>query len=465
MPLPLLRRPAMSGTFRVLSRALAVSAGSLLAGAAPAVATVGGPAPSGYSPGEVVVRYAPEADADARSAVRRSTGTVAAASVAPGTAVVRIRDGESVAETIAELERRGAVRSANPNWEARIADFIPNDPGRTRTPGGWQALQWNLLPGAGIGAPQAWENTIRAGRGGGRGVTVAVLDTGVAYRDRGRFRRSPDLSRYRFASGYDFVDRDPYPLDHNGHGTHVASTIAESAHNEVGVVGVAYGATIMPVRVLNENGVGKSAAIAAGIRFAARNGADVINLSFEFDRRVRTVDIPEILAALRYARRQGVLTVAASGNTGGGRVAFPARADRVMSVGATTEHGCQAEYSNRGADLDIVAPGGGEDAFLPAESDRCRPAEPSGRDIYQMTFTRSVRRFGLPSGYTGTSMATPHVSAVAALVIASRVIGDDPSPAALEAHLEATATDLGPPGRDARYGAGRVDATAATTVG
>jgi serine protease len=296
-------------------------------------------------------------------------------------------------------------------------------------------------------------------------VTVAVLDTGVAYRDRGPFRRSPDLSRHRFARGYDFVDRDPYPLDDNGHGTHVASTIAESAHNNVGVVGVAYGATIMPVRVLNANGVGKSAGIAAGIRFAARNGADIINLSFEFDRRVRTADIPEILTALRYARRRGVLTVAASGNTGGRRVAFPARADRVMSVGATTEHGCQAVYSNRGADLDIVAPGGGEDAFLPGEPDRCRPAEPSGRDIFQMTFTGSVRRFGLPSGYTGTSMAAPHVSGVAALVIASRVIGARPSAAALEAHLEATATDLGPVGRDARYGAGRVDATAATTAG
>ena len=465
MPPPFLHRPAMPVILRRLALALAGAAGLLLVSGAPASATVDPAAPAGFDPDEVVVRYAPDAAAGARRAARRGTGTAAGPRVAQDTAVVRIRDGESVAETIAELERRGAVARATPNWRARIAAFIPNDPGRAGVPGGWQALQWNLVPGTGVNAPQAWDNTIRAGRGGGRGVKVAVLDTGVAYRNRGRFRRSPDLSRYRFTRGYDFVDRDPYPLDDNGHGTHVASTIAESAHNNIGVVGVAYGATIMPVRVLNANGVGKSAGIAAGIRFAARNGADIINLSFEFDRRVRTVDIPEILAALRYARRQGVLTVAASGNTGGGRVAFPARADRVMSVGATTEHGCQAEYSNRGADLDIVAPGGGEDAFLPAESDRCRPAEPSGRDIYQMTFTRSVRRFGLPSGYTGTSMATPHVSAVAALVIASRVIGDDPSPAALEAHLEATATDLGPPGRDARYGAGRVDATAATTVG
>ena len=463
MPLSCSCRPAMPATARRPLRALALSAGVLLSAASPAAATVDGLSPSGYAPDEVVVRYAPEAADRARSAARRSTGTVQAATIAPDTAVVRIRDGESVAETISELKRRGAIASATPNWEARIAAFIPNDPGRARVPGGWQALQWNLLPGAGVAAPEAWDNTIRAGSGGGRGVTVAVLDTGVAYRNRGRFRRSPDLSRYRFARGYDFVDRDPYPLDDNGHGTHVASTIAESAHNGIGVVGIAYGATVMPVRVLNKYGVGRSAGIAAGIRFAARRGADVINLSFEFDRRVRTVDIPEIIDALRYARRRGALTVAAAGNTGVGRVAFPARADRVMSVGATTEHGCQADYSNRGSELDIVAPGGGDDANLPAEADRCRPWERSGRDIYQMTFVGSVRRFGLPSGYTGTSMAAPHVSAVAALVIASRVLGRRPTPAALEAHLKATSTDLGPARRDDRYGAGRVDATSATT--
>ena len=465
MPLPLLRRPATSGAVRRPACALALSAALLPALAAPAAATVDGQAPSGYAADEVVVRYEPDAAAGTRRAVRRSTGTVAGQAVAPDTAVVRIRDGESVAETISELERRGAVASATPNWQARIAAFIPNDPGKARVPGGWQALQWNLLPGAGVNAPTAWDNTIRAGRGGGRGVTVAVLDTGVAYRNRGRFRRSPDLSRYRFARGYDFVDRDPYPLDDNGHGTHVASTIAESAHNGIGVTGIAYGATVMPVRVLNKYGVGKSAGIAAGIRFAARRGADIINLSFEFDRRVRTVDIPEIIDALRYARRRGALTVAAAGNTGVARVAFPARAEPVMSVGATTEHGCQADYSNRGPELDIVAPGGGHDANLPREADRCRPAEPSGGDIYQMTFVGSVRRFGLPSGYTGTSMAAPHVSGVAALVVASRVLGRRPGPAALEVHLKATATDLGPAGRDDRYGAGRVDAAAATAAG
>lgn len=444
----------------LLSGGLLAVAPGLATGSVPAVPA--GEAP--YVPNEVVVRFAAGAEDAARDAVERSTGVEEQRSVAPRTGVVRIRDGETVAETIAELERRDAVVSATPNWKARIAatpPAFPDDPGRAGTPGGWSQIQWNLLPGFGVDAPTAWENVIRAGNPGGRGSVVAVLDTGVAYRDMGRFRRSPDLSRYRFVAGYDFVGRDRFPLDHNGHGTHVASTIAESADNGIGVVGIAYGARVMPVRVLDRAGEGDSADIAEGIRFAARRRADVINLSVEFDPLVRIRDIPEIAEALRYARRRGTLVVAASGNSRRRAVAFPARAENVLSVGATTEHGCQAEYSNRGPGLDLVAPGGGEDADLPAEPDRCRPFERPGRGIYQMSYAGSIRRFAVRAD-SGTSMASPHVAAVAALVIASRVLGRDPSPSALEAHLKATATDLGPAGQDPRYGAGLVNAGAAT---
>jgi serine protease len=372
--------------------------------------------------------------------------------------VWRIHDGSSVRTKVAELSRRGVP--AVPNMIAH-ASFIPDDPGRGNVAGGWQGVQWNFLDSlAGVNAPAAWDNLIAAGRPGGKGVVVAVVDTGVAYRNYKRFRRSPDL-RGRIRRGYDFVDNDRIPLDHNGHGTHVASTIAESADNGLWLTGLAYGATILPVRVLDRRGEGDSAAIARGIRYAADHGAQVINLSFEFSASVRSREIPDILSALRRARRKGALVVGASGNAHARAVAYPAKATDVMSVGAITEHGCQADYSNGGPTLDISAPGGGFDADIPSDPN-CDPDDDPGRDIFQLTFKGSVRRFGLPGGYEGTSMAAPHVSATAALVIASGVLGRHPSPAAIERRLEETAVDLGKPGPDARYGAGKVDAAAAT---
>jgi serine protease len=379
---------------------------------------------------------------------------------------VSVPVGESVATALARLRGEQGVRWAVPDYVAHATDAsIPNDPGTTHTPGDWQKLQWNFSGPYGIEAPQAWANVAADGAAGGSKVVVAVLDTGVAYADRGKYRRSPDFSRFSFVQGYDFIDRTPYANDHNGHGTFVAGTIAEATDNGYGLTGLAYAARIMPVRVLDSAGEGDASVIAEGVRFAVRHGARIVNLSLEFSSDVRAADIPELIDALHYANRHGVLVVAAAGNEGSATIPYPARARHVIAVGATTEHGCLASYSNDGRAITLVAPGGGPDASLPGDPD-CSPEQPPGRDIFQMTFTGSSPRvFGFPGGYEGTSMATPHVTATAALVIAAGVIGRKPTPAKITARLRATARKLGDP-QDARlYGAGLLDAAAATAPG
>jgi serine protease len=215
----------------------------------------------------------------------------------------------------------------------------------------------------------------------------------------------------------------------------------------------------MPVQVLNRFGVGDQDSISKGIRYAADHGAQVINLSFEFGKAITSAgQVREIGRAVRYARRKGVLIVGAAGNTGATHVDYPAALPGVVSVGGVTDDDCLATYSNTGSGLDIVAPGGGDDAGL---------AEPNcvkdhhGQPIVQWAFSRFVTALH-PTGFEGTSMAAPHVSATAALVIASGVLGPHPTPAAIERRLKDTARDLGPPGPDTLYGAGLVDAGAAT---
>ena len=391
--------------------------------------------------------------------------------------------GTGVRQAAALLRRNPRVIYAQPNYIATASavepgPFDPNDSGSieataaaAREAGRWAYEQWNFLdsrgpateelptsPG-GIDAVDAWQNLIEAGRPGVAGVTVAVLDTGVAYRSLGTtVLGSPDFSPSQFVPGYDFVSHDGLPLDTNGHGTHVAGTIAERTDNEVGLTGLAYRAKLMPVRVLNRIGIGYANEIARGIRFAVVHHADVINMSFNFEcgQRVRAVN-----EALRYAYRQGVVTVASTGNLHSEScVSGPATGPHVIGVGGSTEGACMGWYALAGPSVDVVAPGGG------------RPREGClsvlSRTIDQVTYRyHSTTEFSIPRYYEGTSMAAAHVSGVAAMILASGVLGPQPSPEAkvqaVLRRLQQTARDLGYP--PSLQGAGLIDAGRATAPG
>ena len=428
------------------------------AGLADTTARVAGPTNDGevapVRPLQVIVQFAADAGQDGRQAAAAAVDGELLRVSGPHTRLLGLPPGADGEAALRTLRERQDVVSAVPNHVGRAASYVPNDPGQGA---GWGAVQWNFLSAHGVNAPDAWTNVRRAGRPGGKGVVVAVIDSGVAYRDQGRYRISPDFARSQFVRGYDFLADSPYPIDTSGHGTHIAGTIAERTDNGVAVTGLAYGSRIMPLRVLDHQGFGDSDDIARAIRFAAREGADVINLSIEFNDRIEARDIPGLLKAIEYARDKNVNVVAASGNSAADRVPYPARAPGVIAVGATTESGCLAEFSNAGRMLDLVAPGGGRDANVPGDP-RCSPGRP-GRNIVQMTFDRSVDRFLLVQDFKGTSAAAPHVAATIALVLASGVLGDDPKPKAVELHLENTARELG---SRPLYGHGLVDAAAAT---
>ncbi|HEU5062688.1 MAG TPA: S8 family serine peptidase [Solirubrobacterales bacterium] len=395
---------------------------------------------------------------------------------------IELAAGSGVRETARALRQNPRVVYAAPNYIASASapgdPFDPDDSGvlggsagSSAAAGDWAFKQWNFLaptatgngelpasPG-GIDAVGAWRNLIEAGRPGAAGVVVAVLDSGIAYRASGaRFRRSPDFGRNQFAPGHDFVDRDRLPLDESGHGTHVAGTIAEQTDNGVGVTGLAYGAKLMPVRVLDRNGFGNASNIAKGIRFAVAHGAQVINMSFNFGCGKR---VPMVDEALREAYARGVVAVSSAGNLGSEAcVSAPATGPRVIGVGGTTEGACLGSYSLGGTAIDLVAPGGG----IPQS--RCPSV--AARPIYQVTLRPgSTKTFAIPANYVGTSMAAAHVSGVAAMVLASRAIDRGLRGKALVSavtqRLRNTARDLGYPA--SWQGAGLLDAARATDPG
>lgn len=304
-----------------------------------------------------------------------------------------------VFEAMSALRNDSRVRYVHPDWIVHALDIPPNDP--------FYPIQWNFQsanPAAGsIHVEGAWA----VNPGGDPSVVVAVVDTGIAYETFGTFCQAPDLAGAHFVPGWDFVNNDAHPNDDESHGTHVAGTIAQTTNNATGVAGIAYNVSLMPVKALNAQGSGTISQIANGIRWAADHGAHVINMSFG------TNASPALLTALQdavqYAAGKGVVMVAASGNSSGTTPLYPAAYPEVISVGATLYNKQLAGYSNWS--FDLCAPGGtdtGEDLSGDGYPDM----------ILQNTFdpnTHAACSFGYWF-FAGTSMASPHVAAIAALL-------------------------------------------------
>ncbi len=408
-----------------------------------------------FIPGQVVVQFKDAPDDASLARLLRETGAREAgrSRFSRGLHVLSLPAGESVERGVARFQALPGVAFAEPNFLRRLS-FNPNDP--------LFRFQWNFRL---IDAPRVWDI-----QRGARDVTVAVIDSGVAVEDRppflleidfgdggptrvfnvGPFRRGPDWGNTSVAPGFDAVFEQGHAWDDEGHGTHVASTIAESSNNNVGLTGLAFGVTLLPIKAcvslpwIDPELVGcPSFAIAEGIDHARTRGAKVINMSLGG----RGISQAE-RAAVQRAAGANIVLVAAAGNDDG-PVDFPAALDEVIAVGAVTARRQKAFYSNFGRELDLVAPGGD-----PRE-------DVDGDGFNDFIFQQSLNpdaaaagdysRFGY-FGLVGTSMASPHVAAAAALLISQGI----DSATAVRHALEQTAEDLGTAGRDDRFGHGLI---------
>ncbi len=403
----------------------------------------------GAWPGQLIVKWAepltPRASADVCRALglrwigRAWDGAFDTVGTAPG----------AEAAAIALLEGLSVVVYAERDLVC-VASGLPTDP---RYPNQWNMYDIGRASGTkisnfGVQGEAAW-----AAGATGAGVYVAVLDTGVAFADGTydgvTYKQAPDLKGVTFVAPRRFYlngsGSNPDAFDGHGHGTHVCGTISAQHDNGVTAAGLAAGATIIPVKVLNDQGAGTVSSVSQGISWAQANGAFVINMSLVFTQHSKT-----LANAVNDAWRKGVVLCAAAGNDGVNRCYFPAAYEKVIAVGATDFVGARTGYSNFGVDLDVVAPGG--DTAVDLNQDGVDDG------IVQQTITPGDPTTFADASYEGTSMATPHVAACAALVKQKHAAFTNKQ---VRAAIEATCRDLGPAGVDPDFGAGLIDCKAA----
>lgn len=438
-----------------------------------------------YVPGEVLVRFAtgtaPARATGALSVLRTSMSSSNARWIGEVLHLTGLSNVDAV-RAAEDLARQPEVIYAQPNYLMRRTS-VPNDPG--------YGQQWNLPA---INAPQAWD----INRAAAAGVTVAVIDGGLTTTDgqfpfriwtgtgfgifQVPFAKADDFDHARVLRGVDLQlfggwvspAGEPLVFDAGGHGTHVSGTIAQQTNNGSGFAGLASGATLLPIKACFEpwdaqlaNGYDgvplfvsasfsgcETSAIVEGIRYAADQGAKVINLSLG-----GPSPTPAILEALQYAVGRGTFVAIAAGNEAleGNPVDYPSfyapSIDGVMSVAAVTRSRQRALYSTFGSYVEIAAPGGAG-SFGPA-SEQIFQIGPNQSDLSIFRPAPAFTRYGTQP-FSGTSMAAPHVSALAALLYSQGVT----SPAAIEAAIKRFAIDLGNPGRDDDFGYGLIDARA-----